>query len=274
MHNTNTILSLPPERLMKAKVCKILFGHSNLVRCPYCSRTGCVRRNVKFQCQRCNHAWSLTSLTRMKGMKLKWRTFWGLLWRYNNKVPVDQATRLLKISRPTVYRWYELFRRNLPDQEDVRPEGIVQIDEAYFGKKKKGGVAVVAAKERHSSKVAAIVIPASSVKRHDITPFLRQFVRPGSKLWSDGAKIYKTIGKYWPVEHANDVHSRGEFAKTSVIEGFWGCLRTYIRRMYHHVTIQKLPEFIKEYQCRLMHKEMFDSPACLLQIILPKFSFA
>ena len=274
MHNTNNILSLPPERLIKAKVCRILFGSASLVHCPYCNRTGCVRRNEKFQCKRCGHAWSLTSLTWMKGMKLSWRSFWGLIWCYNNRVPIDQSTRLLKISRPTVYRWYELFRKNLPDHEDVRLEGIVQIDEAYFGRKKKGGVAVVAAKERHSSKVAATVIPASSVNRHDITPFLRQFVKPESKLFSDGAMIYRGIAKHWPVEHEFDVHRKGEFGKTSVIEGFWGCLRTYIRRMYHHVTVQKLPEMVKEYQHRLMHKEMFDSPSSLLVKILPTVSFA
>ena len=274
MNNTNTILSLPTERMIKAKVCRILFGHSNLVRCPFCSRMGCVRRDERFQCRRCNSAWSLTSLTWMKGMKLSWRVFWGLIWAYNNKVPIDQAVKLLKISRPTVYRWYGLFRENLPDHEDIRLSGTVQIDEAYFGRKNKGGVAVVAAKERDSSKVAAIVIPASSVKRHDIIPFLRQHVEPLSNLCSDGAAIYRGIAKHWPVEHEYDVHRKGEFGKTSVIEGFWGCLRTYIRRMYHHVTTKKLPEMVKEYQHRLMHKEMFDSPSSLLVKILPNVSFA
>lgn len=273
MHNTNTILSLPTERQIKAKVCRILFGAASLVNCPYCQRTGCVRRNEKFQCKRCKRAWSLTSLTWMKGMKLSWRVFWGLLWTYTNKVPIDQSCRLLNISRPTVYRWYDLFRKNLPDLEEIRLEDTVQIDEAYFGGRKKG-VAVVGAKQRGKSKVAAFVIPASSVQRHDVVPFIRQHVVPGSRLWSDGAAIYRGIGNHWPVKHDYDVHRKGEFGKTSEIEGFWGSLRTFIRRMYHHVTTAKLPEMLKEYQCRLMQPEIFTSPASFLQKTLTKVSFA
>jgi len=206
-------------------------------------------------------------------MKLSWRDLWGLIWAYNNKVPIDQSGRLLKLSRPTIYRWYELFRNNLPEQDDVRLEGTIQIDEAYFGGRKKG-VAIVAAKQAKTSKIAAFVVPASSVQRHDITPFLRQHVAPGSRLWSDGALIYRGIGRHWPVEHAYDIHRKGEFSKTSEIEGFWGCLRTFIRRMYHHVTVAKLPEMLKEYQCRLMHPEMFDSPSSFLHKTLTTVSFA
>lgn len=206
-------------------------------------------------------------------MKLTWKQLWALLWTYANKVPIDQAGRLLTLSRPTIYRWYGLFRKHLPDQDHVRLEGIAQIDEAYFGGKK-NGVAVVAAKQRGINKVAATVILASSVKRTDITPFLRQHVAPGSRLWSDGAGIYRGIKRYWPVEHDYDVHRKGEFGKTSEIEGFWGSLRTFIRRMYHHVTVAKLPEMVKEYQCRLMHPEIFSDPASFLAKTLTTVSFA
>lgn len=269
-----TILSLPSEAKIKCQICKILFGRTNLITCPYCQRTGCIRRNEKFQCRRCGKAWSLTSLTWMKGMKLPWQKFWGLLWAYVHRVPIDQTEKLLKISRPTIYRWFGLFRKNLPEQDDVRLEGIVQIDEAYFGKKKTGQYSLVAAKQRKTQKVACHVIPASSVNRHDLTPFLRQHVSPGSKLWSDGAAIYRGIGKHWPVEHSYDIHRKAEFGKTSEIEGFFGALRTFIRRMYHHVTVKKLPEMVKEYQCRLMHSEMFTSPASFLTKTLPHVSFA
>ena len=206
-------------------------------------------------------------------MKLSWKQLWGLLWTFTQRIPVDQTQKLLHISKPTIYRWYSLFRQNLPHLEDIRVGGEVQMDEAYFGGRK-NGVAIIAVKERHSSKVAAMVVPASSVKRIDIVPFIRQHIIPGSKLHTDGAAIYRGIAKHWPVEHDYDVHRKGEFGKTSVIEGFWGCLRTFIRRMYHHVTVAKLPELLREYQCRLMFKEMFDSPASLLSKLLPSFPFA
>lgn len=206
-------------------------------------------------------------------MKISWQNLWQLLWSYNNKIPLDQTSKLVRLSRPTVFRWFRLFRENLPKQDDVRLEGIVQMDEAYFGGKKKG-YAVIGAKEQGSSKIAAMVIAASSVQRADITPFLRQHVVPGSKLYSDGAAIYKGIGRYWPVEHAYDIHKKGEFGKTSVIEGFWGSFRTYIRRMYHHVTLKYLEKILIEYQCRLMQPEIFASPASFLTKTLITVSFA
>jgi len=267
------ILKMPSENKIKSSVCRIMFGRANVARCPYCTRTGCIRRNEKFQCPRCHKAWSLTSLSWLKGMKLSWQQLWGLLWTYVNKVPIDQTSKLLSLSRPTVYRWYGLFRANLPSHESVRIEDTAVIDEAYFGGKKKG-YALVAAKEKGKRKVACEVIPASSVQRNQITPFLRQYVVPGSKLYSDGAAIYRGINKHWPVEHAWDIHSKGEFGKTSEIEGFFGALRTYIRRVYHHVTVRKLPEIVKEYQSRLMYPEIFENPASFLDKTLTKFSFA
>jgi transposase-like protein len=267
------VLPTPPERLLKARVARLLFRHATFATCPHCARKGCIRRNEKYQCPRCKKCWTLTSLTWMKGMKLSWSQFWQLLSCYTHKIPIDQTQRLLKISRPTIYRWFGLFRSNLPDLEEVRLEGVVQMDEAYFGGRKKG-VAIIAAKQQGAKKVAAWVVPASSVKRTDIMPFIRQYVAPGSKLYTDGAAIYKGIGNHWPLEHSYDIHRKGEFGKTSVIEGFWGSLRTFIRRMYHHVTTAKLPEMLKEYQCRLMYQEMFENPANLLPKLLPQFPFA
>lgn len=206
-------------------------------------------------------------------MKLSWQQFWGLLWTYSQRVPVDQTQKLLKVSRPSIYRWYKLFRLNLPSQDHVRLKGIVQVDEAYFGRQDKK-VSLVAAKERGSSKVAIRIIARKSVGREDIIPFLRQHVVPESKLWSDGAAIYRGIAKHWPVEHSYDVHRKGEFGQTSEIEGFFGSLKTFIRRMYHHVTTDYLHEIVFEYQCRLMLPEIFANPASLLANTLPKFSFA
>jgi len=37
-----------------------------------------------------------------------------------------------------------------------------------------------------------------------------------------------------------------EFELTSEIEGVFGVLRTFIRRMYHHCTVDKLPELVGE----------------------------
>ena len=77
--------------------------------------------------------------------------------------------------------------------------------------------------------------------------------------------IYKGINKWWPVNHQRDIHNKWEFGKTSEIEGMFGVLRTFIRRMYHHVTPEYLPEFVAEFAVRFSHPEIFESPIEYLQ---------
>ena len=53
-----------------------------------------------------------------------------------------------------------------------------------------------------------------------------------------------------------------------IAEGIFGVLKTFIRRMYHHVTMAKLESVVREFCCRFSHPEMFDSPYEYLLITL------
>ena len=53
-------------------------------------------------------------------------------------------------------------------------------------------------------------------------------------ICTDGSPIYQNIGRYHPVVHRVDIHKAWEYSLTSEIEGVFGNLRTFIRRMYHH----------------------------------------
>jgi len=52
---------------------------------------------------------------------------------------------------------------------------------------------------------------------------------------------------------------------TSEIEGIWANLRTFIRRMYHYVTLEKLPKIVAEFEARFSQKEIFDNPLAFLE---------
>lgn len=93
-----------------------------------------------------------------------------------------------------------------------------------------------------------------------MTRFLYRKVKPRSKLWTDGGSIYKGIEKWWPVEHQRDLHKKFQFTHTSEIEGMFGNLRTFIRRMYHHVSNEKLPEYVSEFVARFSSPEIFENP--------------
>lgn len=62
-----------------------------------------------------------------------------------------------------------------------------------------------------------------------------------------------------------DIHKKWEFELISEIEGTFGVLRTFIRRMYHHVTVDKLSDMVGEFCYRFSHPEMFENPRYYLE---------
>ncbi len=135
----------------------------------------------------------------------------------------------------------------------------MQLDEAYFKKQ-----ALIMGKQKGTRKLAFEIIQRNTVQRQHAWYFLSQHVKPKSHLYTDGSSIYRSIQKWWPVTHRKDIHKRFEFSQTSEIEGTFGNLRTFIRRMYHHVTPNKFPEIVSEFCLRFSSPEMFKNPMYFL----------
>lgn len=95
------------------------------------------------------------------------------------------------------------------------------------------------AKEVGTRKLVYQLVPTDWVNRETMVWFLEENVRPYATLNKDGSSIYKEINKWFPVYHTRDIHRKFEFEHTSEIEGMFGVIRTFIRRMYHHVTCDK-----------------------------------
>lgn len=248
---------IPSEAKIKKHLRKIIFG-SHLF-CPHChSRKVYVSEN-RYRCRKCRKPFTLLSGTWLKNMKLSLRTFWALLWCWTQKIPVLQTMKLCHLSEEAVRRWFHQFRLNLPDYQPILA-GVVQMDEAYFK-----SLSLVMAKQIGSKKTAHQIIFKNSVNRTEATQFLYQYIQPKSQLQTDGSSIYKNINQWWQVKHRKDIHSRFEFGLTSEMEGMFGCLRTFIRRMYHHVTPKYLPEVVAEFSLRFSHPEIFDSPLTYLE---------
>ena len=121
------------------------------------------------------------------------------------------------------------------------------------------------AKQPGTRKLAWQVLSVPDVQRQHATQFLQTYVKPRSRLHTDGASIYRNIHKWWPVKHKRDIHKKWEFELTSEIEGMFGNLRTFIRRMYHHCTPEKLPEIVSEFSYRFSFPEMFNNPRFYLE---------
>jgi len=147
----------------------------------------------------------------------------------------------------------------VPDIQHIL-QGTVQMDEAYFRQ-----LSLLFAKQVGTRNLAWQVVQKSSVDKRDAANFLFQNIQPRSRLQTDGSGIYKRIDRWWPVKHHRDIHRKWEFALTSEIEGLFGNLRTFIRRMYHHSTPNYLPEYVGEFCLRFSQPEIFSSPLTYLE---------
>jgi transposase-like protein len=256
-HMISNLRQFPSEAQIRKELKRIVFG-KNLF-CPWCQSRKVYRSEHRYRCRACRKPFTLLSGTWLKDMKLSLRTWYALLWCWTQKVPVLQTTRLCQVSEEAVYRWFREFRLHLPQLEPIL-SGNVQMDEAYFR-----SLSLVMAKQVGTRRLAHQVLRKSSVDKTDVTRFLFQSVRPKSQLQTDGGSIYKNIERNWPVTHKVDIHKRFEFGLTSEIEGSFGNLRTFIRRMYHHVTPEYLPEYVSEFCVRFSSPEIFDSPLSYLE---------
>jgi len=262
---------IPSEAQIRKHLRRIVFGKN--VYCPVCRTDEVYASQGRYRCRKCRIRFSLLSHTWLAHLRLPLSEFWLILWCWTTQIPVKQTMALTKLSEPTIRLWFDEFRSHLPHNKEVL-ERLVQLDEAYFGGKK--GRTLFLAKEineekdsnKVSRKLAYSILPHANPVREEAWAFLQEYIMPNSLLHTDGASIYHGIDKWWPVEHQYDIHRKWEFELTSEVEGMFGVLRTFIRRMYHHVTVAKLPEMVGEFCFRFSHPEIFENPQYYLAICL------
>ncbi len=258
MNHMYQLQQIPSETKIKKYLRHILFG-KNLF-CPVCGSRKVVQYETRYRCRTCRKKFSLFSHTWLSNMKLPYEKFWLLLWSWTTAIPIKQTKTLTRLSEKTVRYWFSAFRAHLPRETHVL-ERIVQLDEAYFR-----NAALLMGKQKGMRRLAYDVIFQPSVDRYQATQFLFQKVKPGTKLWTDGAAIYRGIERYWPLkEHRRDLHCKWEFGKTSEIEGVFGNYRTFVRRMYHHHWSENLEEYVREFCFRFSSPELFENPLFYLQ---------
>lgn len=256
MKDMYSLKQIPSEAQINKFLRRTLFGKN--VFCPICHHRDVWKSNDRYWCPRCRRRFSILSYTWLHDIKLPLQRFWLVLWCWTSAIPVKQAMALTCLSENAIRHWYWRFRAHLDENTQVL-ERIVQLDEAY-GK----GWTLMMAKQPKTRKVAYVLYQEKSVQKHHAHSFVEQYVKPRSRLSTDGSQIYRGIERTWPLRHSKDIHSKWEFSKTSEIEGLFGNLRTFIRRMYHHVTPEKMPEYVREFCLRFSSPETFKSPHAYL----------
>jgi transposase-like protein len=262
MPNAKPLSQFPSEKQVLKKLKKIIFGKK--VKCPHCHLQNSIielKKNRLWRCRKCRKRFSITSVNWLKGMKISSLKLWIIVWCWQKKMDVIQAADLCQSTIPTIRRYYELFRDNLQlNCTDILLEGKVQMDEMFVK-----GAFIMGAKDIIHKKIKMNVVFKKYPEKHDAMDMLFHHVKPGSTVFTDGSKIYRKSEQWWPIQHQSECHNKFEFSLTSEIEGMWGVLRTFIRRMYHHVTLKNLVKVVAEFEARFSHKELFKYPLNFLE---------
>lgn len=246
---------MPTDTQIKKFLRRTVFGKN--ISCPNCKSWDIIRFEKRYRCRKCQIKFSLFSHTWLCNIKIPLQRFWLILWCFTKQMPVKQTEELTSLSEKAIRHYFDLFREQLPRDQKLL-EHIIQLDEAYFGRF--GNTALLMGKQKGTRKLAYQILTSDAPARVDAIDFVRAYVKQESQLNTDGSAIYKNIDKYYPVFHMTDIHKKFEFTNTSEIEGMFGVLRTFIRRMYHHVSEEKLEEYVCEFYCRFSRPEMFKSP--------------
>jgi transposase-like protein len=169
------------------------------------------------------------------------------------------------LSYTTIRRWYWRFRALVPpDDQTALLSGVVEVDEAWFGKKRFGGqTIVVGAIERDTRRLKLQVIP--DTEQDSLEDFLERNVVRSSLVVTDCAAGYNGI-EWLGYTRESWNHSKGHFAGTNHIEGTWSEMKRYLRKLYGCVPTKRLPLILNEWMARHNSLRLFTSPVYFLQV--------
>src|SRR3990170_7365217 len=176
-------------------------------------------------------------------------------------ISAKQIERETGVTYKTAWRMCKQIRLALG--EDYEPfDGIVEIDESYFGGKSKGKrgrgagskTPVIGMVER-GGKLEARAVP--NVQQITVLPSIANNVKKGASIFTDDYHIYRPL-RQMGYQHDKVLHSQKVYVfgnvHTNTIEGFWSNVKNGIRGVYHSVSAKYLQSYLNEYSFRYNHR--------------------
>jgi transposase-like protein len=258
-----SITELPSEAKCKKIIHNLILGETK--KCPTC--VGPLRRSTGYYwCKLCRKKVRPTAQTWLYGMKLSYRQLVVLIWAWQRKLPPGSVKAFTGVSYVTIARWSWRFRQHLPQDEQMLA-GIVEVDEAFFGRKRYGNQRLVLGMlERHSRRLKLVVI--TDREQDTLEALLLKHVATTSQVCTDGWSSYRDI-EYYGYDHFSCNHSEWEFGITNNIESAWSAAKRQLRRMYGRLNNHRWLEiFMREWEARHNFPNLFENPTDYLQVCL------
>ena len=237
-----------------------------------------------FMCSRGNFQESVTAGTLLHRTKLplvKW--FWAAYMLAQDKrgVSAMHVSRELNLRYATAWTILHKLRRALEDNEGTLLDGVVEVDETYYGGKGGPGstgrslandnkALIIMAVERKparkdqmpgikktcfvvgSAKVAMIASAGSG----DIGSLLRDNLSPGTNMLTDGWSGYFTPGqnfKHEPMVQGNPANAKRILP---LVHLQFSNLKSWLNGTFHGVSPKHLPAYLQEWNYRFNRRSI------------------
>lgn len=266
----NILEQFKTEAKSQSFVRKYLFKHGR-AKCPCCKRERRFRTlgDGRYWCRQCRRKWSLKQLAGVRGSKLSFRQIATILYCFFNNHTLQAAMDMAGVSYPTARRYYDLMRYKadafISLHSKQKLSGQVATDGCYVGKRRNNNQALVlGAVQIDYANLALRIVPQE--EQGYVEKFLEDTVATGSHILHDGHLAYNDLS-WCGYTHETEYHHLNQFTLTSAIERIWALFKTFLRRRYHHVTKEKLQDYLTEFQFKFLHKQTHKNPLKFAQFL-------
>ena len=194
---------------------------------------------------------------------------------FSEDLTATTTSRLLKIERKTVNRWYNylreiIYEKSKKTDEEIR-EWIIEIDESYFWARRvrwkrwrwASGKTKVLWLLKREGRVYVRIVPDCSAKT--LLPIIRRKISvEDSKINTDYWKSYDGLVDLWYKKHYRVKHSKNEFARgtkhVNWIESFWSYCKRRLSKfngIKQDFFLLYLKECERRFNCWLQNQDKY-----------------
>lgn len=260
---------------------RVRFGEEPV--CPKCGQVNTFHRLTNLPAYTCNcghhiHPMAGTPFARTRTPLTTWFHVMFLFCSSRNGVSAKEVQRQIGVTYKTAWRMCHEIRKYMGWVDGDAGLGghgqTVEADKAFIGGVDKQGQddkAVVLGMVEREGEVMTWVV-GSKHKTH-VAPYVATFVKPGSRLVTDEAQVFK----FHPpgIKHETVNHFKGEYVRgdlhTNTIEGFWSNVKRAISGTYVWVSKKHLQTYLCEFEYRYNLRK---SPHLILDALLQGFQRA
>lgn len=247
-------------------------------RCPHCDYetsyrlSGPSSRPGLYECGQCKRQFTVTTRTPMHSTKLPlWKWLLCMYFMVNSSKGVSSVFmgKWLGVAQRSAWKMGHAVRELMDPGSESQPplDGIVELDEKYFGGKPRYQEAVTHKRGKGTDKQGVLVAVQrmgqarsaliNSDKAEELRPWVQHFVDKDAHLMTDQNRAYQQIGKDYAA-HSWVNHSAKEFARGDVhnntAESFNSLLERAKQGVFHYMSQKHLKNYLNEIGFRWDHR--------------------